>query len=68
MMANLALITYNIVKFLIPLKVKSWQLIAYYVLATIMMFARIVDNLIYSLHYLKADRWCSYKSALTGTG
>ena len=41
--ANLTLITYNIVKFLIPLKIKSWLLILYYVLAAILDIALIIE-------------------------
>ena len=41
LLINLAFIAYNIVKFLIPLKIKSWLLIVFYVLATIMLVARV---------------------------
>ena len=43
LLLNLAFIAFNIFKFLIPLKIKSWLLLTFYALATIMLIARIVE-------------------------
>ena len=43
LLINLAFIIYNILKFLIPMKIKSWLLLLFYALATIMLVARVVE-------------------------
>lgn len=43
MTINLLFIVYNIVAFLIPLKIKSWLLIVFYALASAMTISRIVE-------------------------
>ena len=63
LLINLAFIAYNIVKFLIPLKIKSWLLLVFYALATIMLVARVIE-LFYMI--IPTDRRCYSLTSVDG--